>query len=114
MIKKHFSFEETLRFSWAKTVQHAWFLVLTFIIAEIIMGAVKFTPVLNLVVAILIALSLVSISLVISRDQRFTFADLYNPLLSPVRVIKFIALTAIYSMPGLLLLMSYEIGRAHV
>jgi uncharacterized membrane protein len=107
MIKKHFSFEETVRFGWAKTVQHAWFLFLTFIITEIILNAVKFTPFLNVVVALFVGLSLASISLVISRDQHFTFADLYNPLLSPLRVIKFIALTAIYSIPGFLLLMSY-------
>ncbi len=107
MIKKHFSFEETLRFGWAKTYQHAWFLVLTFIIAEIILSAVKFTPFLNLVVALFVGLSLASISLVISRDQHFTFTDLYSPLLSPTRVIKFFALTVIYSIPGFLLLMSY-------
>jgi hypothetical protein len=109
MIKKHFSFEETLRFSWAKTLQHAWFLVLTFIIANVIISAVKFTPIINVVVAVLVCLSIASISLMISRDQSFTFRDLYTPLLSPHRVLKFFALTIIYLIPIFVLFLSYAV-----
>ena len=47
MTKQHFSFEEVFKFGWTKTKQHAWFITLTFIIAGIIMSAVKFSPVLD-------------------------------------------------------------------
>lgn len=83
-------------FGWAKTKQHAWFTALTFIIAGTIMSAVKFTPFLSCIVGIMVGLSLVSISLIISRDHHFTFSDLFTPLLSAKRVLKFALLTLIY------------------
>lgn len=96
MTKQHFSFQEVFMFSWAKTKQHAWFITLTFIIAGIIIGAVRFIPVFDTVVGLMVALSIISISILISRDSVFTFSDLYTPLLSPKRVLKFIALTILY------------------
>lgn len=97
MTKQHFSFEEVFKFGWTKTKQHAWFITLTFIIAGIIMSAVKFSPVLDTVVGLMVGLSLISISMLISRDSTFTFSDLYAPLLSPKRVLKFVALTILYA-----------------
>ena len=96
MTKQHFSFQEVFMFSWTKTKQHAWFITLTFIIAGIIIGAVRFMPVFDTVVGLMVALSIISISILISRDSVFTFSDLYTPLLSPKRVLKFIALTILY------------------
>jgi uncharacterized membrane protein len=96
MTKQHFSFQEVFKFGWSKTRQHAWFIVLTFIISSIITGAVKFTPFTNIIVCLMAGLSIVSISLQITRDHHFTFRDLYLPLLSPNRVLKFIALTVLY------------------
>ena len=96
MTKQHFSFQEVFRFGWAKTRQHAWFVALTFIIAGVCMSAVKFNPVLNSIVSIMVGVSLVSISILIARDQHFTFHDLYTPLLSPKKVLKFAALTILY------------------
>lgn len=98
MTKQHFSFQEVFMFGWAKTKQHAWFIALTFIIAGIIIGAVKFMPVFDTVVGLMVALSIISISILISRDSVFTFSDLYTPLLSPKRVLKFIALTILYAL----------------
>ena len=96
MTKQHFSFKEVFMFGWSKTRQHAWFLVLTFIIASIISHASRFIPVFDFVVSMMISLSLVSLSLKIVRDHSFTFADLYYPILSSKRVIKFIVLSIIY------------------
>ena len=98
MTKQHFSFEEVFKFGWAKTKQHAWFLALTFIIAGVIINAVKFMPVFDMIVSLMVALSIISISLLIVRDRSFTFADLYTPLLSPKRVLKFIALSILYAV----------------
>lgn len=96
MTKQHFSFQEVFKFGWSKTKQHAWFIALTFIIIGIIMSAVKFVPLLNTVVALMVGLSVISISLLISRDQSFTFGDLFTPVLSPVRVLKFAGATILY------------------
>lgn len=79
-------------FGWAKTKQHAWFLFLTALISSIIMGSVKHVPVFDGLVGLMVALSLSSISLAIVRDHHFTFADLFTPLLSPKRVVKFFVL----------------------
>lgn len=98
MTKQHFSFKEVFMFGWAKTKQHAWFVFLTFIIAFIITSAVKFVPVLDAVVSMMVGLSLVSISILIARGHDFSFSDLYRPLLSASRVIKFFVLTLIYAI----------------
>lgn len=98
MTKQHFSFQEVFKFGWAKTKQHAWFIVLTFIIAAICMSAVRINPILNLIVSIMVGVSLTSISLIIVRDQHFTFTDLYNPLLSAKRVLKFAFLAILYAV----------------
>ena len=96
MTKQHFSFKEVFMFGWQKTKQHAWFIVLTFIIASLISHASRFLPVFDFIISMMISLSLVSLSLKIVRDQPFSFADLYYPLLSPKRVIKFIFLELVY------------------
>lgn len=96
MTKQHFSFQEVFTFGWSKTRQHAWFIVLTYIIIGIIMSAVRFSPFIDCITSVMVAISVTSLALTISRDHHFTFADLYYPLLSYKRVLKFIALTAIY------------------
>jgi hypothetical protein len=104
---KHFTFSELFSFGLAKTRQHAWFIVLTFIIIGILINAVRLSPFMHLIVTTLIGLSVASVSLLMSRDHHFTFADLYNPLLSPKRVLKYVALTFIYCVSvaiGLILL----------
>lgn len=98
MTKHHFSFKEIFQFGLAKTKQHAWFIFLTFIIIGIIINSVRFVPFLSLFVSLMAGLSIASISLLISRDQHFTFQDLYKPLLSQRRVLKFIALSVIYAL----------------
>ncbi len=98
MTKQHFSFKEVFMFGWDKTKQHAWFVFLTFIIAFIVTSSVQFIPVVNALVALMAGLSLVSISILIAKDQHFTFHDLYAPLLSAKRVLKFIAATIIYAV----------------
>ena len=95
---KQFSFKEIFMFGWAKTKQHAWFIVLTFIISSIIVSAVKFVPVIDAVVSMMVGLSICSLSLLISRDQHFTFEDLYKPLLSAKRVLKFFVLVLLYAV----------------
>ena len=109
MTKHHFSFQEVFRFGWAKFKQHAWFIALTFVIGSIIMGAVGRNPVLGIIVGLMVALSVASISLVISRDRGFSFSDLFTPLLSPHRVLKFVALCAFFSVPPLLTFVSFAI-----
>jgi uncharacterized membrane protein len=96
MTKQHFTFKEVFRFGWLKTKQHAWFTTLTALIAFILTSSVRHMPVLELLVASLVGLSIVSISLTIARDQNFSFSDLYKPILSPYLVLKFLALTAVY------------------
>ena len=96
MTKHHFSLQEVFMFGWSKTVQHAWFIVLVFIIASIISSAVKFVPFVNVIVSIFIGISVASISILMSRNHGFTFSDLYTPVLSQKRVLKFIVLTVLY------------------
>jgi len=103
MTKHHFSFKEVFMFGWEKTQQHAWFITLTIIIIGIILNAVSQTYFLGLVVSMMIALSLVSLSLQIVRNHSFTFTDLVNPVLSHKRVLKFFALIAFYLLPALML-----------
>ncbi len=109
MTKQHFSFKEIFMFGWVKTKQHAWFIALTTIIISIIMGAVKFHP-LGVLVCLLIGLSVASISLLISRDHHFTFSDLFSPLLSPKKVLKFLAITAILAIPIVVLALTFVVG----
>lgn len=96
MTKQKFNFEEIFSFAWSKTKQHAWFLVCVFMIYAIIMSAVRLVPILEQVTALLIALSLISVSLIIVRNEGFSFGDLFNKLRSPNLVIKFFVLTFIY------------------
>ncbi|MBP6948907.1 MAG: hypothetical protein KBC41_03540 [Candidatus Pacebacteria bacterium] len=107
MTKQHFNFEEIFGFAWSKTKQHAWFLICSFIIYSVIMSAVsgvhllgflafKGVPLLEQLVALLIALSAVSMSLIIVRNESFTFADLFNKLKSPKVVLSFLTLTILY------------------
>ncbi len=105
-------------FGWNKTVQHAWFSFLTFIIISIIFNATVFNPltwilptsqVFDTIIALMVGLSLVSISLMIARNHAFTFSDLVNPLLSPRRVLKFFALASLYTFPIFLLTFSFLI-----
>lgn len=96
MTKQQFNFEEIFSFAWSKTKQHAWFLVCIFIIYAIIMSAVRFVPVLEQVVGLMIVLSILSMAHIIVRDHSFSFEDLFNRLRSPNLVIKFMVLTVIY------------------
>ncbi|MFZ2152181.1 MAG: hypothetical protein WAV09_03675, partial [Minisyncoccia bacterium] len=97
MIKQHFNFDEIFSFAWSKTKQHAWFLVCSFIIYAVVLSAVRFVPVLETVVALLVALSVISMSLIIVRNESFTFADLVAKIKSPKLVINFMALAVLYS-----------------
>ncbi len=104
MTKQHFSFKEIFMFGWAKTQQHAWFIALTFIIIGIIFSAVvRFPgiPGFASLVYTLTVLSICSISLAISRNHHFTFADLFTPLLSSKRVLKYLAFAILYAIPPL-------------
>lgn len=96
MTKQHFNFEEIFSFAWSKTKQHAWFLVCSAMIYAVILSAVRLVPVLEQVMALLVALSLLSMSLIIVRNESFSFADLFNKLKSPRLVINFLALTVLY------------------
>ncbi len=96
MTKQHFNFEEIFSFAWSKTRQHAWFLVCSFIIYAVIMSAVGLNPILQPVVSLLLALSLLSMSLVIVRNESFSFETLFTRLRSPNLVLKFLALTILY------------------
>lgn len=89
---------EILHFSWGKTRQHAWFLVCSALIYGVIMSAVKATPILGLVVSLFVALSLLSLSLIIVRGESFSFADLFSRLRSPTLVLKFFVLTFVYTV----------------
>jgi hypothetical protein len=96
MTKQHFTFKEVFKFGWLKTKQHAWFSALTALMVFILMSSVRHVPVLEMLAALLVCLSIASISLTIARDQNFSFSDLYKPVLSPYLVLKFLALTAMY------------------
>ena len=101
-------------FGWNKTCQHAWFVFLTFIISSILLTSTLITafvisPFIYTVVVILVFLSLSAISLMIVRNHAFTFADLYHPLLSPRRVLKFSALGLLYIFFLLLVILAFTI-----
>ncbi len=106
MSKHHFTFKEVFLFGWNKTLQHAWFIFLTFIIGSIIISSTVLNPLLNVVVALMVGLSLASISLMIVRNHAFSFADLFYPLLSPRRVLKFFALVSLYVLPMLIVMLT--------
>lgn len=122
MSKHYFKFKEVFMFGWSKTCQHAWFIFLTFLIIGIITCATAtnlslvilmaspvtgfFALSFGVVLALMIALSVCSISLMIARNHHFTFTDLVNPLLSQRRVLKFFALIGFYVLPMLLLAFS--------
>ena len=101
MTKQYFSFKEIFMFGWAKTKQHAWFIALTFIIGIIISTAagVSRVPGFASLVYMLTILSTASISLAIVRNHHFTFYDLFTPLLSKNKVLKFVAFSILYSLP---------------
>lgn len=96
MTKQHFNFDEIFSFAWSKTKQHAWFIACSFVIYAVILSAVRLVPVLDVVVAMLIAFSMLSMSLIIVRNEGFSFADLANKIRSPKLVINFFALTVLY------------------
>lgn len=98
MKKQQFNFEEIFSFAWSKTKQHAWFLVCTVIIYGIILSAVRMAPVLEQVTIFMVAISMLSISLLIVRNESFSFADLFTKLRSPKLVLTFTALTLIYML----------------
>jgi uncharacterized membrane protein len=58
MTKHHFSFQEVFTFGWAKTKQHAWFTALTFIIATILISSVKFVPLFDAIVSLMVGISM--------------------------------------------------------
>lgn len=96
MKKQQFNFEEIFSFAWSKTKQHAWFLVCSFMIYSVIVSAVRLAPILDVVTALMIGLSVLSMSLIMVRNESFSFADLFNKLKSPKLVINFIVLTVLY------------------
>lgn len=102
MTRHHFSFKEAFVFGWNKTKQHYWFCILTFILITLIINSIGHVPILRTIVSLMSALSIVSLSLLIVRDQHFTFENLFTPLLSPVRVAKFFAISVLYAIPVIL------------
>lgn len=114
MQKHHFKFTEVFMFGWNKTCQHAWFVFLTFIISSILLTSTAITayivsPFIYTAVVIMVVLSLSSISLMIVRNHAFTFSDLYYPLLSPRRVLKFSAIGLLYIFFMLFVVLSLTI-----
>lgn len=93
---QQFDYKEIFGFAWAKTRQHAWFLVCTAMIYSLLISAAKLTPGLDIMVLLLISLSLLSLSLIIVKNESFSFSDLFNRLRSPHLVLKFLALTILY------------------
>ncbi len=102
MTRHHFSFKEAFLFGWTKTKQHYWFCILTFIMVTLIINSIGHVPLLRTIVSLMAALSVVSVSLLISRDHHFTFENLFSPLLSPKKVIKFLIVSVLYSVPVIL------------
>jgi hypothetical protein len=111
MTKQYFSFEEIFKFGWAKTKQHAWFIFLTFIISSLFINASANLVPVNIIVVFMTMISIVSLSLAMTRDHHFTFADLYTPLLSQRRVLKFMVIGSLYIFPVMVVLFSYELLR---
>lgn len=107
MKHQKFNFEEIFNFAWAKTKQHAWFLACSFMIYGIILNAsmnitifrgevFKVIGLFGSIVLALIVLSLMSVSLIIVRNESFSFSDLFNRLKSPRLVINFLGLSILY------------------
>jgi hypothetical protein len=102
MTRYHFSFKEAFLFGWEKTVQHYWFSFLTFLLITLLITSIDHVPLLRTIVVLLAALSVVSVSLLIARNHHFTFESLFTPLLSPVKVAKFLILSVVYAIPIIL------------
>ncbi len=109
MTKHHFTLKEVFTFGWNKTMQHAWFIFLTFIISSVVLCATALNPIINTVTGLMVVISLASISLMIARNHSFTFSDLFTPLLSPRRVLRFFALFSFYILPTLLAILTFTI-----
>lgn len=99
MIKQKVSQKEIFTFGWSKTRQHAWFVVLTILIALIASGAVSSLPLINVIVSFFVGVSITSISLLIVRDHHFDFTNLFTSLLSYKRVLRFALINIFYSLP---------------
>jgi uncharacterized membrane protein len=102
MTRQHFTQKELLVFGLEKTRQHAWFLVCSLIIGSIIFTAVEYSYILNSLVIWLMALSVVSMSLVIAKEEPFTFSTLFASIRSPKITLKFTALSIVYTAAVLL------------
>lgn len=96
MTKQHFTFREVFNFGWLKTKQHYWFLLCTFVIYGIAASAVERTGWFEVLICLLAGLSLVSMSLVIAKNESFDFSTLFDKLRIPRVVIKFLLLTLLY------------------
>lgn len=112
MTKQHFSFKEIFAFGWARTKQHAWFVALSIVLISIITSAVERNHFMCMVVSLMCVLSIVSVSLLISRGHSFSFHDFITPLLSPKKVLKFFAVTGVICIPALLLISPLIAGIA--
>lgn len=102
MSRHNFSFKDAFVFGWNKTRQHYWFCFLTFLLVTLIINSVDHVPLLRTVVTLMVALSVVSVSLLIVRDHHFTFENLFTPLLSPKKVAKFVLISVLYAIPVIL------------
>lgn len=102
MSRHNFSFKDAFVFGWNKTRQHYWFCFLTFLLVTLIINSVDHVPLLRTVVTLMVALSVVSVSLLIVRDHHFTFENLFAPLLSPKKVAKFVLISVLYAIPVIL------------
>jgi hypothetical protein len=102
MSRHNFSFKDAFVFGWNKTRQHYWFCFLTFLLVTLIINSVDHVPLLRTVVTLMVALSVVSVSLLIARDHHFTFENLFTPLLSPKKVAKFVLISVLYAIPVIL------------
>ncbi len=102
MSRHKFSFKDAFVFGWNKTRQHYWFCFLTFLLVTLIINSVDHVPLLRTVVTLMVALSVVSVSLLIVRDHHFTFENLFTPLLSPKKVAKFVLISVLYAIPVIL------------
>ncbi len=102
MSRHNFSFKDAFVFGWNKTKQHYWFCFLTFLLVTLIINSVGHVPLLRTVVTLMVALSVVSVSLLIVRDHHFTFENLFTPLLSPKKVAKFVLISVLYAIPVIL------------
>lgn len=123
---KHFSYKQVFMFGWEKTKQHAWFVFLTAIIINLAVrsseyhhiynpmeGRVAHVPsVFSFIVMLMATLSITSVSMLISRGHGFSFQDLFNPLLSSKRVIKFLIVAVAYVVPVVIGVTAFVVGIA--